>query len=350
MPSTTTLIVLLAPVILFTIWHISSTISPPPIPSSLYNKRIILLIAHPDDESMFFSPALQALTDPALGNHVKILCLSTGDADGLGETRRKELESAALTLGLRQSQDVFVMDDERFKDGMNETWAEKDIARVLAQAFAPQLITNTSQTSTTAANDQTTREKSSKTKTTNNTSSKSSSKTKSTTSQPPPPSPSPSTTQTGPKATIDIILTFDQNGISSHPNHISLYHGSRLFLQNIMKGHRGHSCPVSLYTLRTTNILRKYSFFLDVIPTYINTIIGTILDTSKQSASMKARSKEEKRADRIMFVSDLSRYIKARRAMVHGHKSQMVWFRWGWIGLGRYMVINDLKREMIIAT
>ena len=64
---------------------------------------------------------------------------------------------------------------------------------------------------------------------------------------------------------------------------------------------------------------------------------------------MKARSKEEKRADRIMFVSDLSRYIKARRAMVHGHKSQMVWFRWGWIGLGRYMVINDLKREMVIA-
>jgi len=45
----------------------------------LKNKRICLLIAHPDDEAMFFAPALLALTDPASGNHVKILCLSSGE-------------------------------------------------------------------------------------------------------------------------------------------------------------------------------------------------------------------------------------------------------------------------------
>jgi N-acetylglucosaminylphosphatidylinositol deacetylase len=44
----------------------------------LTNKRICLLIAHPDDEAMFFAPTLLALTEPALGNHVKILCLSSG--------------------------------------------------------------------------------------------------------------------------------------------------------------------------------------------------------------------------------------------------------------------------------
>jgi N-acetylglucosaminylphosphatidylinositol deacetylase len=44
----------------------------------LRNKRICLLIAHPDDEAMFFGPTLLALTVPALGNHVKILCLSSG--------------------------------------------------------------------------------------------------------------------------------------------------------------------------------------------------------------------------------------------------------------------------------
>lgn len=44
----------------------------------LRNKRICLLIAHPDDEAMFFAPTLLALTQPALGNHVKILCLSSG--------------------------------------------------------------------------------------------------------------------------------------------------------------------------------------------------------------------------------------------------------------------------------
>lgn len=44
----------------------------------LHNKRICLLIAHPDDEAMFFAPAVLALTRPETGNHVKILCLSSG--------------------------------------------------------------------------------------------------------------------------------------------------------------------------------------------------------------------------------------------------------------------------------
>lgn len=45
---------------------------------ALRNKRICLLIAHPDDEAMFFAPTMLALTRPETGNHVKILCLSTG--------------------------------------------------------------------------------------------------------------------------------------------------------------------------------------------------------------------------------------------------------------------------------
>ncbi len=47
---------------------------------SLRNKRICLLVAHPDDEAMFFAPTVLALTRPETGNHVKILCLSTGGA------------------------------------------------------------------------------------------------------------------------------------------------------------------------------------------------------------------------------------------------------------------------------
>ena len=44
----------------------------------LRGKRICLLIAHPDDEAMFFAPTVLALTKAELGNHVKILCLSSG--------------------------------------------------------------------------------------------------------------------------------------------------------------------------------------------------------------------------------------------------------------------------------
>jgi N-acetylglucosaminylphosphatidylinositol deacetylase len=55
---------------------------------SLRNKRICLLIAHPDDEAMFFAPTLLALTRPETGNHVKILCLSSGMSKPLCSSRR----------------------------------------------------------------------------------------------------------------------------------------------------------------------------------------------------------------------------------------------------------------------
>jgi N-acetylglucosaminylphosphatidylinositol deacetylase len=76
----------------------------------LRNKRICLLIAHPDDEAMFFAPTVLALTRPELGNHVKILCLSTGNADGLGDTRRRELAKSGRLLGLGSEDDVLVID------------------------------------------------------------------------------------------------------------------------------------------------------------------------------------------------------------------------------------------------
>ena len=44
----------------------------------LQNKRIGLLIAHPDDEAMFFAPTVLGLTKPSLENHLQILCLSSG--------------------------------------------------------------------------------------------------------------------------------------------------------------------------------------------------------------------------------------------------------------------------------
>lgn len=81
---------------------------------TLRNKRICLLIAHPDDEAMFFSPTVLALTRPGTGNHVSILCLSSGDAEGLGETRKRELINSGLILGLKEEKDVQVIDNPRY--------------------------------------------------------------------------------------------------------------------------------------------------------------------------------------------------------------------------------------------
>jgi len=49
----------------------------------------------------------------------------------------------------------------------------------------------------------------------------------------------------------------------------------------------------------------------------------------------------------LLFLSGPQEVRTAQKAMTTAHKSQMRWFRWGWIGLSRYMVVNDLKLEVV---
>ena len=86
-------------------------------------RRVLLVISHPDDESMFFGPTIQALRRAGARTH--ILCLSNGDADGLGAVREKELESARKFLGVDSSE---VVNDSKLKDGFKEVWPEGTVA------------------------------------------------------------------------------------------------------------------------------------------------------------------------------------------------------------------------------
>lgn len=77
------------------------------------DKSICFLIAHPDDEAMFFAPTVLALTCPDKNNRVTILCLSDGDAEGLGAIRKKELVKSGLILGLRRD-DIMITDNPQY--------------------------------------------------------------------------------------------------------------------------------------------------------------------------------------------------------------------------------------------
>jgi LmbE family N-acetylglucosaminyl deacetylase len=72
------LAILSFPILLVISWYYTVGVTKGRFPK-LVNKRICLLIAHPDDEAMFFAPTMLALTEPSLGNHIKILCLSSGE-------------------------------------------------------------------------------------------------------------------------------------------------------------------------------------------------------------------------------------------------------------------------------
>lgn len=88
----------------------------------------VLVIAHPDDESMFFLPTIRGLK--ASNETLWILCLTTGDYDGLGRIREKELHRAGILIGADR---VIVRDT--LKDHPNERWeigaVEEEIRTVL---------------------------------------------------------------------------------------------------------------------------------------------------------------------------------------------------------------------------
>lgn len=149
-----------------------------------------------------------------------------------------------------------------------------------------------------------------------------------------------------PTATIDVLITFDSTGVSSHPNHISLYHGARTFVSQLLTNRPGWPSPVDLYTLTSVNMVRKYSSVVDVLTSLVSVLVGKKEGMGKGKDVLKC---DGKGVSPLLFMSDAGEVRKAQRAMTHAHISQMRWFRWGWIGLSRYMVVNDLRLEKITA-
>jgi len=81
-------------------------------------------------------------------------------------------------------------------------------------------------------------------------------------------------------------------------------------------------------------------------------MILTVLSRKKGSSvgvneNGVGRDGKEERENRLLFLSGWGEMQRAREAMWMAHKSQMRWFRWGWIGLSRYMAVNDLVLEEV---
>ncbi|CAG8526592.1 10737_t:CDS:2 [Paraglomus brasilianum] len=126
---------------------------------------------------------------------------------------------------------------------------------------------------------------------------------------------------------VDTIITFDDQGISGHPNHISCYNGAR----NVS------TSDFLIYKLKTVNVFRKYISLFDLTYTHYN---YRVADGKKKTNGIV---KPLAPPDTMLLVSSFGNYIKAREAM-KCHKSQLVWFRYLYVLFSRYMVINELER------
>ncbi|PRQ18206.1 putative N-acetylglucosaminylphosphatidylinositol deacetylase [Rosa chinensis] len=86
---------------------------------SAKTRNVLLVVAHADDESMFFTPTINYLT--SRGHNIHILCLSNGDADGKGNTRKEELYQASAILKVPY-QHVKILDHPDLQDGFGKLW------------------------------------------------------------------------------------------------------------------------------------------------------------------------------------------------------------------------------------
>ncbi|KAH8660927.1 putative deacetylase LmbE-like domain-containing protein [Tricladium varicosporioides] len=239
------------------------------------NKLICLLIAHPDDGAKFFSPTILALTAPHLNNQFEILCLCGGKDPALRERRKKKLYKSAAILGVRTSALVSVGNDDRFQDSMNLARDSDLVATVLSKVFVK----------------------------THNDSSR--------------------------EVCLDVLITFDGQGVSQSANHQLLYHGAINWLNGLGQIAEG----ASLYCLTTTNIFRKYISMFDAPITVALALLA------------RTRPRIQGPPNQLVFLSNSSGHLKAHIAMTNRHISEILWFQYVWNGLSRYIGINDLKRK-----
>jgi N-acetylglucosaminylphosphatidylinositol deacetylase len=123
------------------------------------------------------------------------------------------------------------------------------------------------------------------------------------------------------------IVTFDAGGITQHPNHIPLAagvralsrssHPIRLVLLETVPKHIKFTGPLYPLGLKTIHLLSQVSFLAD----------NWNFRTGKGSS--------------LTITSTIEGYKLALEAMMR-HKSQLVWFRWLYVGASKYMWSNTL--------
>lgn len=267
-------------------FHSSETFSFGPA-SDGSTPRLLLLTAHPDDETFFFGPTLTSLIpssgvslspkpdSPIHSNSVQVytFCFSVGNADGLGYIRRRELRDSLDIIGVAEDK-RWVLDTNEFQDNITASWNTSLIATTVHEFVSDH--------------------------------------------------------------DISIILTFDSYGVSGHPNHYSLYHGVS---QLLAMPPTGIKYPLAAYSLTSKSVVTKYIGILAPIlvklkMSFFPVLHSTGRDTDDGSAGVLVRP---------IFVAGISGYCRAVLATLQ-HRSQLAWFRWLYMVFSQYLWVNEWER------
>lgn len=91
--------------------------------------QVLLVIAHPDDECMFFAPTVRFLSRLKIPVH--LLCLTSGNYEGLGKVRKHELEASCRVLGIAS---CVILEQGNIVDGPGN-WDIDLVAESIASFF-----------------------------------------------------------------------------------------------------------------------------------------------------------------------------------------------------------------------
>jgi N-acetylglucosaminylphosphatidylinositol deacetylase len=89
-------------------------------------KETLIIIAHPDDEVMFFLPSIRFLAKN--NKKVRIMCLSNGNFNGLGKLREEEFENVCKILKI---EDRVLVNNPNLQDDLNKKWDIEDVSQVI---------------------------------------------------------------------------------------------------------------------------------------------------------------------------------------------------------------------------
>ncbi len=97
------------------------------IHNSLGKKEALIVIAHPDDETIFFFPTINALISKSI--KVNILCLSNGNYYNLGKVREQEMQNLCNHLKLSS---VEMINNDKLKDDLLLSWDTQIVANEIS--------------------------------------------------------------------------------------------------------------------------------------------------------------------------------------------------------------------------
>lgn len=274
-----------------------------------HNKRLVIFVlAHPDDESMFFVPTIRGLQQQDdRDTKLWLFCLTTGNFDGLGKVRSKELfRTAKDILGFDKVRLCDDDDDDKIQDHPRRRWDIPYVARRIWQMIQEELLIQQQQQGNQASS----------------------------------------------FGSIQII-TFDAVGVSGHVNHRDTFAACRYLLhhQNDLVGKTSTAgkqtqaptrmLPLEMSTLVTDTTPLRYFPVLAWIYLLL-TWCGLLSPSSCRRHVVASANNHGDAPSRIIYR--LQCPSLNWRAMA-SHASQFVWYRRLFVVFSSYTYMNRLERQ-----